>query len=86
MPVQASTRLDVRYELKPSGLDDETVYAVKLLDGQRAGNVVGWVQQLPSGWRRYGYEDDAPILRSLGDAVIDLIEYDSYEQDTTKGP
>jgi hypothetical protein len=75
----------LRFELKPSGLADGTVYAVHDLAGRRPG-VVGWIQRLPSGWRRYGYQDDAPILRSMDEAVDDLIEHDSLEQDTSDWP
>ena len=75
----------MRFELKPSGLAGGKVYAVHDLTRRRPG-VVGWIQRLPSGWRRYGYEDNAPILRSMDEAVNDLIEHDSLEQDTAAWP
>jgi hypothetical protein len=66
-------------ELKPTKLEnDTTIYGVVT----PTRNVLGWIQHLPSGWRRYGYGDDAPIVHTLDEAISDLIEYDSYEQDT----
>ena len=76
----------MRVDLKPTGLEGGTVYAVKDLDSSRPGSVLGWIQKLPEGWRRYGYGDDAPVLGSSSEAVDDLIEHDSYEQDTASGP
>ena len=75
----------MRYTLKPARLTDPHVYAVQLLDSARPG-VLGWLQRLPSGWRRSGYDDDAPLVRSLSEAVYDLIEHDSYEQQTADWP
>jgi hypothetical protein len=75
----------VRYELKPSGI--ERVYAVKNINPERPGSVLGWLLSLPSGWVRYGYEgDNPPILRTVDEAVRDLVEYDSWEQDTANWP
>jgi hypothetical protein len=72
--------------LKPTGLEGGTVYAVTNPDLTRPGNVLGWVQQLPQGWRRYGYGDSAPVLATPAEAVADLITYDAYEQETATWP
>jgi hypothetical protein len=70
-------------ELKPTELEDgTTIYGVVT----KTRNVLGWIQHLPSGWRRYGYEDDAPIVPTVDEAICDLIEYDSHEQDTADWP
>jgi hypothetical protein len=77
---------ELRYELKPSGI--ERVYAVRNLNPERPGSVLGWLLSVPSGYCRYGYENDndAPILRTVDEAVLDLIAHDSWEQDTANWP
>lgn len=76
----------MRYELTDAGIDGvRGVYAVHVLDRPRPG-VLGWIQRVPGGWRRYGYDDDAPLLRTPDEAVDDLIERDSEEQDTADWP
>lgn len=73
----------MKYELKPTKLaSGVTIYGV--ITPTR--NVLGWIQSLPSGWRRFGYDDDAPLLRTPDEAVLDLIEYDAWEQDTQTWP
>jgi hypothetical protein len=52
----------------------------------RPGSVLGWVQQVPEGWRRYGYGDQAPVLATSAEAVDDLIQYDAREQETAAWP
>jgi hypothetical protein len=78
------------YGLKPAGIEgNPNVFAVTFLQRSkhRPGNVLGWLVSLPSGWHRWGYENDnPPLLRSLGDAIADLIEYDAWEQDTADWP
>jgi hypothetical protein len=54
--------------------------------GPATPGLVGWVERLPSGWRRYGYGDDTPVFRTLTEAVDDLIEFDSEEQSTAEWP
>jgi hypothetical protein len=76
----------VKIALKPAGLEGGTVYAVKNPDITRPGTVFGWIQQLPEGWRRYGYEDTAPVLATSAEAVDDLIKYDAREQETATWP
>jgi len=76
----------VRIDLKPTKLEGGTVYAVLDLETRRPGSVLGWVQHLPQGWRRYGYGDAAPVLATPDQAVDDLIGYDAYEQDTASWP
>jgi hypothetical protein len=76
----------MRIQLKRTELEGGTVYAVRDLHATRPGSVLGWVQQLPGGWRRYGYCDDPPLLATSAEAVDDLIEYDSWEQDTATWP
>jgi hypothetical protein len=78
----------VRYELKRTELAGGRVYAVRDFRLKQPGSMVlGWLLSLPSGWRRYGYENDnPPILRTADEAVLDLIEHDSWEQDTADWP
>jgi hypothetical protein len=76
----------MRLSLKPTELEGGTVYAVKNPDIARPGTVIGWIQQLPEGWRRYGYEDPVPVLATSAEAVDDLIKYDAYEQETAVWP
>lgn len=57
---------------------EDAVYGIRLLDRPRPG-LIGWLQRLPSGWRRFGYGDDAPIIRSLPEAIDDLLEVYSEE-------
>jgi hypothetical protein len=77
-PAEAGLRID----LKPTELEGGTVYAVKNPDIARPGSVLGWIQQVPEGWRRYGYGDKTPVLATSAEAIDDLIKYDSYEQET----
>ncbi|HEY1627606.1 MAG TPA: hypothetical protein VGG16_27835 [Streptosporangiaceae bacterium] len=66
------------FELVDANIDGEdAVYGVRLLDRPRPG-LLGWLQRLPSGWRRYG-DNDAPIIRSLPEAIDELIECYSEE-------
>jgi hypothetical protein len=76
----------VRIALKPTELEGGTVYAVKSPDAASPGSVIGWIQQISEGWRRYGYGDEAPVLATSAEAVDDLIKYDSYEQETAAWP
>jgi hypothetical protein len=43
--------------------------------------MLSWLLSLPSGWTRYGYEndDEAPILRTVSEAVCDLVAHDSWQ-------
>jgi hypothetical protein len=65
------------FGLKPAGIDgDSNVYAVLRLDRPiRPGmTVVGWLYSLPSGWQRWGYEnDDPPLVRSLDEGIESLL-------------
>jgi hypothetical protein len=75
-----------RFELVDTAVDGVPwVYGVRALDRPRPG-LIGWVERLPSGWRRFGYDGDAPIFRTLTEAVDDLIEFDSEEQSTADWP
>jgi len=80
------TEAAIRISLKPTDVEGGTVYAVKNADIVRPGTVVGWIQQIPEGWRRYGYEDKVPVLATSAEAVDDLIRYDAYEQETAAWP
>jgi hypothetical protein len=76
----------MRIDLKPTEMQDGSrVYAVRLLESLRTG-LVGWIEEVPDGWRRFGYHDDPPVLPTSDEAVWDLIEYDSHEQDTEMWP
>jgi hypothetical protein len=76
----------VRFELIDTEIAGAPwVYGVRALDRPRPG-LIGWVERLPSGWRRFGYGDNPPIFRSLTEAVDDLIEFDSEEQSTATWP
>lgn len=55
------------------------VYGIKALDRPGLG-LIGWVGRLPSGWRRFGYDYDPPIVRTFTEAVDDLIGHDPEEQ------
>jgi hypothetical protein len=44
------------------------------------------VQQVPEGWRRYGYGDGVPLLATSAEAIDDLISYDAYERETETWP
>jgi hypothetical protein len=72
----------VRTGLKPAEPEGGSVYAVKNPDITRPWSVLGWVQQVPEGWRRYGYGDSVPVLATSAEAVDDLIRYNSREQET----
>jgi hypothetical protein len=89
-PAQAQarpgTQAGVRFDLKATGLERGTVYAVKNPEITRPGSVLGWVQQVPEGWRRYGYGDQVPVLATSAEAVDDLIKYDAHEQETAAWP
>jgi hypothetical protein len=86
-PVPATgTKATARIDLKPTGLEGGTVYAVKNPDMTRPGSVIGWIQHIPEGWRRYGYEDTAPVLATSAEAVDDLITYDAHERETATWP
>jgi hypothetical protein len=75
-----------RFELVDTEIDGvPRVYGVRALDRPRPG-LVGWVERLPSGWRRFGYGDDPPIFRRLTEVVDDLIEFDSEEQSAADWP
>jgi hypothetical protein len=80
------TETAAKVTLKPTDLEGGTVYAVKNPDIGRSGTVIGWIQQLPEGWRRYGYGDEVPVLATSAEAVDDLIKYDAYEQETAAWP
>lgn len=73
----------MRYELVPAELDDErNVFAVRKADR----SVLGWIQQVPGGWRRFGYEDHAPVLATSDECVDDLIAFYAWEEDMSPGP
>jgi hypothetical protein len=72
----------VRTGLKPTELESGTVYVVKSLDVTGPGRVLGCVQQIPEGWRRYGYGDSVPVLATSAEAVDDLIRCNSHELET----
>lgn len=65
------------YGLKQAGIDGNgNVYAVTRTEPPRGpGSVVGWLVSLPSGWKRWGYENDnAPLVRSLDEGIESLLD------------
>jgi hypothetical protein len=77
----------MRFELVPTKMaDGQLIFGVRGLDRPRPG-LIGWIRRLPSGWTRYGYENDQPpMLRTPDEAVDDLILHDAWEQDTATWP
>jgi hypothetical protein len=77
----------MRYELKPTEMEDgSTFYAVQLVDRQPP-RFVGWIRPAMDGWTLVGYEDDdpRPYYGSQDEAVNGLIERTPEEQDAGNG-
>jgi hypothetical protein len=69
----------VRIDLRPTKLENgATIFAVPKGPGT---TVLGWVRQTSQGWQPVGYEHPTPPRPTPEEAVDDLVELDSEEQD-----
>jgi hypothetical protein len=75
------------FTLKQTKVEDGTVYAVPKRHRYRPGSsVYGWIRQTPRGWQPYGYDNPTEPRATPDEAIDDLIELDSEEQDTADWP